>query len=79
MKNLLHSGKPFITMLLITVSVFTAASVNAQQIKPTTSGYAPANGIKIYYEIYGEGMPIILLHGAFYTIDMNWAQLIPEL
>ena len=51
----------------------------SQQIKPTTSGYAPDNGIKMYYEVYGEGEPIILLHGAFYTIEMNWGQIIPEL
>lgn len=50
-----------------------------QQLKPAESGYAPANGIKVYYEIYGEGKPLILLHGAFYTIDLNWGQLIPEL
>jgi pimeloyl-ACP methyl ester carboxylesterase len=23
--------------------------------------------------------PLVLLHGAFYTIEMNWGQLIPEL
>lgn len=44
-----------------------------------SSGYAPVNGQKIYYEIYGEGKPLLLLHGAYMTIDMNWAQLIPEL
>jgi pimeloyl-ACP methyl ester carboxylesterase len=47
--------------------------------KPAESGYVPINGIKVYYEVYGEGKPIILLHGAFYTIEMNWGQLIPEL
>ena len=52
---------------------------NGQQIKPSNSGYAPVNGIKVYYEMYGQGRPLILLHGAFYTIDMNWGQLIPEL
>ncbi|MBS1599980.1 MAG: alpha/beta hydrolase [Bacteroidetes bacterium] len=58
----------------------TAASLsNAQQMKPVSSGYAPANGIKVYYEVYGEGKPIVLLHGAYYTIEMNWGQLIPEL
>src|SRR6185312_6481228 len=46
---------------------------------PSNSGYAPVNGIKVYYEVYGEGKPIILLHGAFYTIEMNWGQLIAEL
>lgn len=50
-----------------------------QQNKPTDSGYAPVNGIDVYYEIYGEGMPIVLLHGAYMTIDMNWGVLIPEL
>jgi pimeloyl-ACP methyl ester carboxylesterase len=50
-----------------------------QQIKPSGSGYAPVNGIKVYYEIYGQGRPLVLLHGAFYTIDMNWGELIPEL
>lgn len=56
-----------------------ASLSGAQQIKPTVSGYAPANGIKVYYEVYGEGQPIVLLHGAYYTIEMNWGQLIPEL
>ncbi len=50
-----------------------------QQIKPGDSGYASANGAKVYYEVYGEGEPLILLHGAFYTIQMNWGELIPEL
>lgn len=50
-----------------------------QQSKPTASGYAPVNGLKMYYEVYGEGKPIILLHGAFMTIGTNWGQLIPEL
>lgn len=56
-----------------------ASTSSAQQIKPNSSGYAPANGTKVYYEVYGDGKPIILIHGAFYTIEMNWGQLIPEL
>src|ERR1044072_1062464 len=59
--------------------IFAAFQSNGQQIKPTGSRYAPVNGIKVYYEVYGKGRPIVLLHGAFMTIDMNWAQLIPEL
>ncbi len=27
------------------------------------SGYAPANGIKLYYEIFGTGKPLVLIHG----------------
>ncbi len=65
--------------LLIAILMGTASQSNAQQIKPNDRGYAPANGTKVYYEVYGEGKPIVLLHGAYYTIEMNWGQLIPEL
>src|SRR4051794_19646975 len=34
------------------------------------TGYAPVNGLEMYYEIHGSGSPSILLHGAFMTIDM---------
>lgn len=66
-------------MLLLIAFTFVASQSNGQQIKPSNSGYVPVNGIKVYYEVYGEGNPIILLHGAFYTIDLNWSQLIPQL
>jgi len=66
-------------LMLILAIIFAAFRSNGQQIKPSNSGYAPVNGIKVYYETYGEGEPLILLHGAFYTIDMNWGELIPEL
>ena len=53
------------------------AVVSAQQ-KPTT-GYAPVNGLKMYYEIHGSGEPVVLLHGAFMTITNNWDGWIGEL
>ncbi|HMU47857.1 MAG TPA: alpha/beta hydrolase [Chitinophagaceae bacterium] len=65
--------------LIIVMLSFVASQSNGQQIKASKSGYAPVNGIKVYYEVYGEGKPIVLLHGAFYTIEMNWSELIPEL
>lgn len=77
MKN---SFKPIKSLLLVIMSMlFTIAQSNGQQLKPSASGYAPVNGIKVYYEVYGEGRPIVLLHGAFMTIEGNWSQLIPEL
>src|SRR6478735_9017444 len=78
MKDLLKTHNPFRLILLIAI-MFIASSLSGQKIKPSNSGYAPVNGIKVYYEVYGEGRPLVLLHGAFYTIDMNWGQLIPEL
>ena len=79
MQNLLKSNNPLKSILLIVIIMLTASRSNGQQIKPSNSGYAPVNGIQVYYEVYGEGRPIVLLHGAFYTIDMNWGQLIPDL
>ena len=61
--------------LLLLALVTTVAS--AQQ-KPTT-GYAPVNGLKMYYEIHGKGEPVVLLHGAFMTITNNWDGWIGEL
>ncbi len=79
MQNLLKTNNPLKSILLIVFIMVTASRSNAQQIKPSNSGFAPVNGIQVYYEVYGEGRPIVLLHGAFYTIDMNWGQLIPDL
>src|SRR6187399_341779 len=63
------------TAFLLTMLVPAVAS--AQQ-KPTT-GYAPVNGLKMYYEVHGSGEPVVLLHGAFMTITNNWTGWIGEL
>jgi pimeloyl-ACP methyl ester carboxylesterase len=68
--------RPVLIVAMLFLTVFPS---NGQQNKPADSGYVPVNGIKLYYEVYGAGRPIVLLHGAFYTIGMNWGQLIPEL
>jgi pimeloyl-ACP methyl ester carboxylesterase len=44
------------------------------------SGYAPVNGLKMYYEIYGEGtMPLVLIHGGGSTIQSTFSNMIPLL
>jgi pimeloyl-ACP methyl ester carboxylesterase len=43
------------------------------------NGYADVNGLHMYYEITGEGSPLVLLHGGIMTIDLNFATLIPTL
>jgi pimeloyl-ACP methyl ester carboxylesterase len=60
----------FVTMLL-------SAGAWAQP-KPKT-GYAPVNGMKMYYEVHGSGDPVVLLHGSFMTITNNWTNWIGAL
>jgi len=44
-------------------------------------GYAPVNGLQMYYEIHGNpeknGVPLVLLHGGGSTIETSFARLIP--
>jgi len=79
MKRVIKESDVLKPVLIMAMLFFTAFQSKGQQNKPAESGYAPVNGIKVYYEVYGEGRPIVLLHGAFYTIELNWAKLIPEL
>jgi pimeloyl-ACP methyl ester carboxylesterase len=46
------------------------AGAQIQPVKPVKTGYAPVNGLKLYYEIYGSGQPLILLHGGVGAIEM---------
>ena len=42
------------------------------------TGYAPIGDLKMYYEIHGDGRPLVLLHGAYMTIDLM-GPIVPEL
>lgn len=56
---------------------------NVMSSAPTLveSGYAPVNGLQMYYEIHGasqgDNLPLVLLHGAFSSIQPDFAQMIP--
>jgi pimeloyl-ACP methyl ester carboxylesterase len=48
------------------------------QIQAQNGNYADVNGVKIYYEIHGEGEPLVLLHGFTMSHDM-WGEWIEDL
>ncbi len=57
------------------------ASAFAYAQTPTTSlktGYAPVNGLKLYYEVQGTGEPLVLLHGGIGSTE-NFAAIMPLL
>jgi pimeloyl-ACP methyl ester carboxylesterase len=53
-------------------------TVANQDVKPDHSGYADVNGLKMYYEVYGKGDPLIVLHGAHMDI-LSMGKIIPML
>lgn len=59
-------------LLLLIVQSF------SQQKKPVKSGYAPIRGLKMYYEVHGKGSPMIILHGAYQSIDKMLRDVIAE-
>ena len=49
----------------------------------TKHGYAPVNGLKMYYEIHGDARaetpPLVLLHGGGSTIETTFGKILPAL
>ena len=74
-----HIGAFQKTIVLAAIFCLIALQSFSQVNKPAQTGYAPVNGLKMYYEVYGAGKPLVLLHGAFNTINLAFGMLIPEL
>ena len=43
------------------------------------TGYSDVNGIKMYYEIHGQGKPLVLIHGGGSTLQTSFGNIIPHL
>ena len=57
----------------------TETMTTTQKPKDSVSGYAPVNGIKMYYEIHGQGAPLVLIHGGGSTIQSTFGKILPLL
>ncbi len=56
----------------------TSAALQPGQAPVT--GYAPVNGLQMYYEIHGSGgTPLLLLHGGLFNIDLQFGEVLPGL
>jgi pimeloyl-ACP methyl ester carboxylesterase len=47
--------------------------------RESRSGYVSVNGLNMYYEVHGEGQPLVLLHGAFSGIGTSFGRILPGL
>jgi pimeloyl-ACP methyl ester carboxylesterase len=36
--------------------------------------YRPVNGLRMYYEVHGQGPPLLLLHGGTATVATSWGE-----
>lgn len=43
------------------------------------TGFAPVNGLQMYYEIHGQGKPLVLVHGGGSTIGTTFGNILPLL
>lgn len=78
-------------VLILALTIFTSTSYIAQKnekqkMKMQTkdklifeNGYSEVNGLKMYYEIHGQGKPLVLIHGGGSTIQTNFEKIIPVL
>jgi pimeloyl-ACP methyl ester carboxylesterase len=74
MKNL---GIILITCILVSCNNQTKNQIDYGS-NPTVGKYVDVNDIKVYYEVYGEGEPLLLLHGNSGSIE-SFTYQIPEL
>lgn len=58
--------------------LFVLTEVPAQESVSPNGKFATINGLKIYYEESGKGMPVILLHH-YFTTASQWKTYVPEL
>jgi pimeloyl-ACP methyl ester carboxylesterase len=63
--------------LLLTPGLLTEFG-HAQEETPAAGKTVAVNGMQMYYETFGEGEPLVLLHG-FGGSGQNWSRFVPEL
>jgi alpha-beta hydrolase superfamily lysophospholipase len=67
----------FIAGTILALSIL-AAAAESPAMTASKTGYAPVNGLNLYYEIYGAGEPLVLLHGGAGAIEI-FSSIMPDL
>jgi pimeloyl-ACP methyl ester carboxylesterase len=69
--------------MLLSAALPSEPGVAAEDAPRVRSGYAPVNGLKMYYEIHGvvrgNEPPLVLLHGGGSTIGTSFGKVLPAL
>lgn len=54
-----------------------SSSMPKKENNNDSSGYAPINGLKMYFEMHGKGAPLVLIHGGGSTIQTSFSEVLP--
>jgi pimeloyl-ACP methyl ester carboxylesterase len=60
----------FVAAAMLTAGVASAQAQLPATVTPDSSGYIAANGVNYWFEIHGEGEPLLLLHGGLFSTRM---------
>lgn len=72
--------KIFILVFMTALMACAHSAKNSEhKVAPTKSGYVSVNGIEMYYETYGSGQPLVLMHGGGSSIQVSFGRGISEL
>jgi pimeloyl-ACP methyl ester carboxylesterase len=63
------------TISTISILLILSCTMMAQ----TNNRYANVNGLKMYYEVWGKGFPLVLIHGGGSTIGTTFGRILPAL
>lgn len=66
-------------LILVLVVSFAQGCASAKKHSESDGQYASVNGLKLYYEIHGQGEPLVLLHGGGSTIQTTFGKILPLL
>src|SRR5690606_25139867 len=64
-----------VAALAVTAPSFAQSQGEVPMSTPTSTGRVPVNGIELYYEVHGEGEPLVMLHGGVNPSDFFGAPL----
>lgn len=73
----------YLALIIFTLSSCNTPTGNTNKTMTTAgdsltfrNGYSEVNGLKMYYEIHGQGKPLVLIHGGGSTIETNFEKII---
>jgi pimeloyl-ACP methyl ester carboxylesterase len=68
-----------LNILLLSIASCSITTAQTKVMKTQQTGYASVNGLKMFYEMYGEGKPLVMIHGGGSTIGTTFGRVLPAL